>query len=258
MAECLALADIDASINLIPFSMWKRLSLSNLTPTCMTLELADRSISRLVGVAEDVYVKVGSFYIPADFVVVDFDADPRVPLILKRSFLKIRRALIDVFEGDLTLRVGKEAITFNLDQTSRYSAKYSDMTTKRIDVIDMACEEYSQEVLGFFDTIYSGNPTPYYDLIVSTTSLTLTLFGNSDFLLEEVDAFVAIKDEPTSSEFYQPYLNHEGDILLLEAFLNDDPPLPPSNQRNYLPKVRKELKICEAYSVNRKSKKIVR
>nr|GEZ06115.1 DNA-directed DNA polymerase [Tanacetum cinerariifolium] len=178
MAECLALADLDASINLMPFSVWKRLSLPDLTPTCMTLELADRSISRLVGVAEDVYVKVGSFHFSADFVVVDFDADPRVPLILGRSFLKTGRDLIDVFEGELTLRVGKEAIAFNLDQTSRYYANYSDMTAKRIDVIDMACEEYSQEVL--------------------------------------------------------------------EAFLNDDPSLPPPNQRNYLPEVRKELKICEA------------
>nr|GFA65407.1 reverse transcriptase domain-containing protein [Tanacetum cinerariifolium] len=133
MAECLALADLGASINLIPFSAWKRLSLPNLTPTCMTLELADRSISRSVGVAEDVYVKVGSFHFPADFVVVDFDDDPRVPLILGRSFLKTRRTLIDVFE--------------------------------------------------------------------------------------EVDAFLAIEDEPTSSEFHQSYLDPEGDILLLEASL---------------------------------------
>nr|GFA92456.1 reverse transcriptase domain-containing protein [Tanacetum cinerariifolium] len=102
-------------------------------------------------VVEDVYVKVGKFHFSADFIVLDFDADPRVPLILKRSFLKIERALIDVFEGELTLRVGKEAITFNLDQTSRYSANYNDMTANRIDVIDMACEEYSQEVLGFSD-----------------------------------------------------------------------------------------------------------
>nr|GFA00370.1 reverse transcriptase domain-containing protein [Tanacetum cinerariifolium] len=98
MAECLALADLDASINLMPFSMWKRLSLPDLTPTCMNLELADHSISHLVRVAEDVYVKLGSFHFPTDFVVVDFDADP--PLILRRSFLKTRRALIDVFEGD--------------------------------------------------------------------------------------------------------------------------------------------------------------
>nr|GEU36668.1 reverse transcriptase domain-containing protein [Tanacetum cinerariifolium] len=237
MAECLALADLGASINLMPFSVWKILSLLDLTPMCMTLELADRLISRPVGVTEDVYVKVGSFHFPADFVVVDFDDDPRVPLILGRSFLKTGRALIDVFEGVLTLRVGKEAITFNLDQTLRYSANYSDMTAKRIDVIDMACEEYSQEVLGFSDAISSGNPTPYYDLIVSTTSPTLTLFENSDFLLEEVDAFLAIEDDTTSPEFYQPYLNPKGDILLLEAFLNDDPSLPPLNQRNYLPEV---------------------
>nr|GEU47445.1 reverse transcriptase domain-containing protein [Tanacetum cinerariifolium] len=247
MAECLALADLGASINLMSFSMWKKPSLPDLTPTCMTLELADRLISYPVGVAEDVYVKAGSFHFPADFIVVDFDADPRVPLILGRSFLKTGRALVDVFEGELTLHVGKEAITLNLDQTSRYSTNYSHMTAKRIEVIDTACEEYSQEVLGFSDTISSGNPTSYYDPIVSATSPTLTPFGNIDFLLEEVDAFLAIEDEPTSSEFHQSYLDPEGDILLLEAFLNEDPSLPPPYQRNYLPEVRKELKICEAY-----------
>nr|GEZ95625.1 reverse transcriptase domain-containing protein [Tanacetum cinerariifolium] len=139
----LSLADLGASINLMPLFVWNKLSLPDLSPTCMTLELADRSISHPVGVAEDVFVKVGTFHFLADFVVVDFDADPRVPLILRRSFLKTKRALIDVFEGELTLRVGKEAITFNLDQTSRYSDNYNDMTANRIDVIDMACEEYS-------------------------------------------------------------------------------------------------------------------
>nr|GEY66421.1 DNA-directed DNA polymerase [Tanacetum cinerariifolium] len=246
MDECLALADLGARINLMPLYVWKILSLPELTPTCMTLELADRSISRPIGVAEDIYVKFGKFHFPTDFVVVDFDADPRVPLILVRSFPKTERALIDVFEGELTLRVGKEAIPFNLNQTSRYSANYNDMTTNRIDVIDMACEEYSQEVLGFSDVIESGNPTPYYDLIVSTTSPTLTPFGNSDFLLEEVEAFLALEDDPTSSEVDQSYLDSEGDILFLEAFLNDDPSLPPPNQGNYLPEVRKELKICAA------------
>nr|GEV61471.1 reverse transcriptase domain-containing protein [Tanacetum cinerariifolium] len=226
------LADLDASINIMPWSVWKRLSLPDLTPTCMTLELADRSISRPVRVAEDVYVKVGSFHFSADLVVVDFDTNPRVPLILRRSFIKTGRALIDVFEGELTLRVGKEVITFNLDQTSRYSANYSDMTAKQIDVIDMACEEYSQEVLGFSNVISSGNPTPYYDPIVSTTSPTLTPFGNSDFLLEEVDAFLAIDDDPTLPEVDQSYLDCEGDILLLEAFLNDDPSSPPPTQGN--------------------------
>nr|GEV04687.1 reverse transcriptase domain-containing protein [Tanacetum cinerariifolium] len=205
MAECLALADLGASINLMPLSVWNKLSLPELSPTCMTLELADRSISRLVGVAKDVFVKVGMFHFPVDFIVVDFDVVPRVPLILGRFFLKTGRALIDVFEGELTLRVGKEAITFNLDQTSRYAANYTDMTASQIDVIDMT-----------------------------------------------FDAFLALEDDPTSPKVDQSYFDHEGDILLLEAFLNNDPSLPPLNQRNYLPQVRKEHKICEA-KINKSS-----
>nr|GEW32651.1 hypothetical protein [Tanacetum cinerariifolium] len=205
MVECLALANLGASINFMPLSVWNKLSLLDLSPICMTLKLTDRSISHPVRVAEDVFVKVGTFHFPADFVVVDFDVDPRVPLILERSFRKTERALIDVFEGELTLRVVKEAITFNLDQTSRYLANYNDMTANHIDVIDMACEEYSQQVLGFSDVITSGNPTPYYDLIVSTNSPTLTLIENSDFLFKEVDAFLALEDDPTSPEVDQSY-----------------------------------------------------
>ncbi|GKE42943.1 reverse transcriptase domain-containing protein, partial [Tanacetum coccineum] len=245
MEECLALADLGAIINLMPLSVWKKLSLSELTPTCMTHERANRSITKPIGIAEDVYLKVGKFKFPADFVVVDFDADPRVPLILGRSFLKTGRALVDLYEGELTLRVGKEAVTFNLDQTSRYSSNYDDMTANRIDVIEMACEEYSQEVLGFSNVIASGNPTPYYDPIISNSSPTLTPFGDSDFLLEEVDGFLALEDDPTSPEVDDSYYDPEGDILLLETFLNDDP-LPPPNQGNYLPEIRKELKICKA------------
>nr|GEX80367.1 reverse transcriptase domain-containing protein [Tanacetum cinerariifolium] len=119
------------------------------------------------------------------------------------------------------------------------------MTAKRIDVIDMACEEYSQEVLGFSDTASSGNPTPLSDPIVSATSSTLTPFGESDFLLEEVNAFLAVEDESVSS-LPQSHLDPEGDILLLEALLNDDPSSPSQNQRNSLPEVSKQLKICKA------------
>ncbi|GJS33436.1 reverse transcriptase domain-containing protein [Tanacetum coccineum] len=182
MEECLALADLGASINLMPLSVWKKLSLPELTPTCMTLELAYRSITKPIGIAEDVYLKVGKFKFPADFVVVDFDADSRVPLILGRSFLRLPD---------------------------------DDMTANRIDVIEMACEEYSQEVLGFYDVISSGNPTLYYDPIVSTSSPTLTPFGDSDFLLEIVDAFLALEDDPTSPEVDDSYYDPEGDILLL-------------------------------------------
>ncbi|GJY00589.1 reverse transcriptase domain-containing protein [Tanacetum coccineum] len=158
---------------------------------------------------------------------------PRVPLILGRCFLKTSHALIDVYEGEITLRVGKEAITFNLDQTSRYTADYNHMTVNKIDVIDMACDEYSQEVLGFSNVIASGNPTPYFEPIVSTASPNLTPFGDSDFLLfEEADSFLALEDDPTSSEVDPTYQDPEGDILLLEAILNtktvessvDEPP----------------------------------
>ncbi|GKF14047.1 hypothetical protein Tco_0055509 [Tanacetum coccineum] len=123
------------------------------------------------------------------------------------------------------------------------------MTANRIDVIEMACEEYTQELLGFSDLIASGNPTHYYDPIVSTSSLTLTPFGDSDFLLlEEADAFLALEDDPTSPEVDDSYYDLEGDILLLEAILNSDPSPPPPNQGNYLLEIQKELKVCKAKS----------
>ncbi|GJZ26314.1 reverse transcriptase domain-containing protein [Tanacetum coccineum] len=118
---CYALADLGASINLMPLSIWKKLSLPELTPIRITLELADRSITYPKGLAENVFVKVGKFYFPTDFVVVDFEADPRVPLILGRFFLRTDRALIDVYGEEITLRVDNEAVIFNLDQTQRES-----------------------------------------------------------------------------------------------------------------------------------------
>nr|GEZ41330.1 reverse transcriptase domain-containing protein [Tanacetum cinerariifolium] len=160
----------------MPLSVWEGLSLPELTPTCMTLELMDHSVSKPISIAKDVSVKTG-------------------------------RALIDVHKGELTLRIRNEAITYNLDQTLRYSANYNQMTANKIDVIDMACEEYSQKVLNFSDVTASGSPTPYDDPIISTTSHTLTPFGDSDFLLfEEADAFLAktVKssvDEPPEGGF---------------------------------------------------------
>nr|GEZ49131.1 reverse transcriptase domain-containing protein [Tanacetum cinerariifolium] len=181
---------------------------------------ADRSVSKLIGIAKDVSVKVGVFHFPADFVVIDFESDPRVPLILERCFLKTSRALIDVHKGELTLRIRNEAITYNLDQTSRYSANYDQMTANKIDVTDITCEEYSQEVLGFSDVIASGSPTPSDDLIVSTTSPTLTPFGDSGFLLfEKADAFLAI----LNSEPSPPLPNHEQSAKMIKSFV-DEPP----------------------------------
>ncbi|GKF92041.1 reverse transcriptase domain-containing protein [Tanacetum coccineum] len=113
----------------------------------MILELADRSITHPKGVAEDVFIKVGKFHFLAEFVVVDFDADLRVPLILCRPFLRTSRALIDVFGEEITLRFNDEAITFNLEQTSKHSSDHYAELVNHIDMIDVACNEYSQEVL---------------------------------------------------------------------------------------------------------------
>ncbi|GJZ95685.1 reverse transcriptase domain-containing protein [Tanacetum coccineum] len=187
--ECLALADLGASINLMPLSVWKKLSLPELTPTRMTLELANRLVAYSEGVAEDVFVKVGKFYFPADFVVVDYDVDPRVPLILGRPFLRTARALIDVHGEELTLRVNDEAITFKVGHTSRYSRNYYDEMVHQVNVIDVACEEYAQEVLGFSDSLTSGNPTPL-DPIIASSSPSFTPFEGGDFILEEIETFL--------------------------------------------------------------------
>nr|GFD33708.1 reverse transcriptase domain-containing protein [Tanacetum cinerariifolium] len=108
---------------------------------------------------------------------------------------------------------------------------------KKVDLIDATCEEYSQEVIGFSNVVASGNPTPYYDPIVSNSSPTLTPFNESDFLLfEEAGAFIAIDDEPISPEIDATYYDPEGDILILEALLNSDPLPPLPNQKDYFPR----------------------
>nr|GEY53829.1 reverse transcriptase domain-containing protein [Tanacetum cinerariifolium] len=279
--ECLALADLGASINLMPLSIWRKIFMPELTPMRMILELADRSTTRPAGIAKDVFVKVGKFHFLTNFVVVDYVVDPREllkndpsssPLHLKElnmEEIKIVKSSIDeppelelkelplwvspahcvpkkggmivvenedneliptrhvpnVHDGHFPRydRGNNKAITFNLDQTSRYSANYDVELINRIDVIDIACEEYSQEVLGFS---VSGNPTPFMEPIVSISSLTLTPFRDSDFLLEETDAFLAIEDEPISWEIDDSYYDSKGDILLLGEFLNDDPSSP--------------------------------
>nr|GEY57415.1 reverse transcriptase domain-containing protein [Tanacetum cinerariifolium] len=215
MDECLALADLGASINLMPLSVWKEFLLPELTPTCMTLDLADHSVSKPIGIAKDVKVKVGMFHFSADFVVVDFEPDPRVPLIL-----------------------------------GRYSANYDQTTANKIDVTDEAYEEYSQEVLGFFDVTASSSPTPSDDPIISTTSPTLTPFEDSDFLLfEEAEAFLGLEDDPDSPKFDPSYYDPEGDILMLEAILNSDPSPSLPNHELSVPSFKNELKACEAKTI---------
>nr|GEV86484.1 reverse transcriptase domain-containing protein [Tanacetum cinerariifolium] len=238
-----SLADLRASINLMPLSIWKKLRHPTLNDTKMVLELADRTISKPTGVAENVFVKVGKFYFPADFVVLDFIADPRVPLILGRPFLSTAHALIDVYKGKIILRHDKQSLTLKYGDTP--SISYNNFKSlNKVDLIDATCEEYSQEVLGFFDVVASGNPTPYYDPIVSNSSLTLTPFDESNFLiLKKADAFIAIDDEPISPEIDANYYDMEGDILILEALLNSDPLPPLLNQKDYFPGITKILRV---------------
>ncbi|GKC83530.1 reverse transcriptase domain-containing protein, partial [Tanacetum coccineum] len=131
----------------------------------MTLELANRSVAYPAGIAEDVFMQVDKFTFPADFVVVDYDVDPYVPLILGRPFLRTARALVDH---------GKESINM-------------------IDIFDSACEDHFHEVLKVQKLIHplSVNPTPSFDLVVASLSPSLTPFGDSDFLLEETDTLLS-------------------------------------------------------------------
>ncbi|GJW87145.1 reverse transcriptase domain-containing protein [Tanacetum coccineum] len=171
-----------------------------------------RSITYPKGLIEDVFVKVWKFHFPTDFVIVNFEADPRVPLILGRSFLRTDRALIDVYEEEITLRVDNEAVTFNLNQTTRYSSSYDDVSINRIDIIDEDCEEYAPELLGFSNNNSSGgNPTP--------TSEPFT----SEFILEEIEAY--LKDDSISPEIDYAECDPEEDIFEepLELELKDLP-----------------------------------
>ncbi|GJY64709.1 reverse transcriptase domain-containing protein, partial [Tanacetum coccineum] len=210
IVECLALADLGASNNLMPLSIWKNLSLPELTPTQMILKLADRSTTSPSGIAEDVFVKVGKFHFPADFVVVDYVVDPRVPLILGRPFLRMACALIDVY-------------------------------VNQIDVIDVSCEEYAQEVLGFSDSSTSCNPTSSLDPILSTFSPSLTPFEGGDFILEEIEACLTNDSIPPRIDDVD--FDPKGDLLLLEKLLNDDPSSPlPSKELHF-----EEIKMIQSF-----------
>ncbi|GJU00618.1 reverse transcriptase domain-containing protein [Tanacetum coccineum] len=172
----------------LPF--FEKLNLQGLTKTKMILELADRSTSTPTGIAENVFVKVGTFYFPADFV--------------------------------MTLRHDDKSVTFKVGDTKNFSYNAMESINK-VDFIDIACEEYSQEILGFSEVSANGNSTPYFEPIVDTRS-------------------------PTSlhSRIDDAECDPEKDILLLEAILNSEPSSPLPNHANYFPEVRKELKNCEA------------
>nr|GEX40200.1 reverse transcriptase domain-containing protein [Tanacetum cinerariifolium] len=211
-----ALVDLGASINLMPLSIWKKLSLPELTPTRMTLEFAD----------------IDPLLILKEF--------PKTFLSKwgRRSFLRTSRALIDVYGEEKTLWVNDEAVTFNLNQTMRYSSTYDDLLVNQIDIIDVAREEYAQEILGFSSNSLGGNPTLTFEPILSDSSLSLTSFEGSDFILEEIYAY--LKDDPWVSPIY--CVPKKGGITVVE---NENNELIPTRKRPLSPVPMEHLFITE-------------
>nr|GFB12048.1 hypothetical protein [Tanacetum cinerariifolium] len=194
------LADLGASINLMPLSIRKKPRLPTLNDTKMVLELVDRTISKPTG----------------------------------RPFLSTAHTLIDVYKGKITLRHDDQSLTLKCGDTP--SISYNNLESlNKVDLIDVTYEEYSQEVLGITDDVSNEVSSPYYEPIVSNSLQDLTPFNESNFLLlEEADAFIAIDDEPISSNIDATYYDPEGDILILEALLNNDPE-PLSDQKDFFP-----------------------
>ncbi|GJU18055.1 reverse transcriptase domain-containing protein [Tanacetum coccineum] len=213
--SCNALADLGASINLMPYSLYAKLSLETLKPTKMSVRLAE-DIQYPVGIAENKLVEV------------EFDIE-----------IKDRKGTINVAVEHLS--------QIENDETSDDIEVDDNFTRETLMEINTKDEPWFADFANYLvDVIASSNPTPGYDPIVSNSSPTLTPFRDSDFLLlEEADAFLALADDPTSSEVNESYYDLEGDILILETLLNSDPS-PPPNQGNYLPKIRKELNTVEA------------
>nr|GEV14541.1 reverse transcriptase domain-containing protein [Tanacetum cinerariifolium] len=226
-------------------SSWKFSAIFILSLVLQTLSFICPSLQQVV--LKNLLEKLGDpgrFLIPCDFSKFD-NCLALADLGASINLMPTAHALIDVYEGEITLRHDEQSLTLKCGDTP--SISYNNFESlKKVDHIDATCEEYSQEVLGFADVVASGNPSPYYEPIVSNSSPTLTPFDECDFLLlEEADAFIAIDDEPISSEINAMYYDPEGDILILEELLNSDPLPPLSNQKDYFPKAHKDLKVIE-------------
>nr|GEZ18163.1 reverse transcriptase domain-containing protein [Tanacetum cinerariifolium] len=186
LESCMALSDIGASIKLIPLSVWKKLSLPDLTSTRMTLELATRTFAHPARIAEDVFVQVGKFTFSADFVVVDYNVDPRVPLILGRPFLRMACALVNI---------------------------------NMINFIEITCEDHFPKVLKFKK---SNHPSSGSTTLFSDSSPSLTPFETSDSLLEEfTDELDFLDPIPLGKE--DNNFDFEADLREAKFLLHQDP-----------------------------------
>ncbi|GKB17518.1 reverse transcriptase domain-containing protein, partial [Tanacetum coccineum] len=225
-----ALADSGASINLLPHSIYKQLGLGALKPTRMTLELANRSVTHPMGIAEDVVVRVDGFTFLADFVVVNFEPDPRVPIILGRPFLRTAKALIDLYEEKLTLRVGSDELVFYAEKSEKSKNK---QFAHAISVIDFSKDEpFSGSTTNHSDALPPSSSPVKTSEILEEFADELTLLKKGvprrnfqvesfapDDEIDEIDAFLAME---VSSNFEEGYFDSEGDVIFLENLLSDD------------------------------------
>nr|GEZ93442.1 reverse transcriptase domain-containing protein [Tanacetum cinerariifolium] len=155
--KCKALANLGASINLMPLSVSKKLGLPELIFIGMTFELANRAICTPVGIVRNVFVPVGKFTFPANFVIVDYESDHRVPLILGKPFLRTARALIDVHGEEMILHDGDERLTLNMrHDTSSYSNQHQKESINMINICDNSSEDFLKKL--FTTNHQSGNP----------------------------------------------------------------------------------------------------
>ncbi|GJV83536.1 reverse transcriptase domain-containing protein [Tanacetum coccineum] len=250
--KCKALADLGASINLIPLSVWKKLGLPELISTRMTLELANQAICTQAGIARDVFVPVRKFTFPVDFVIVDYESDHRVSFILGRPFLRIARALIDVHGEEMILHDGDERLILNMrHDTSSYSNKPKKESINMIDIYNVSHKDYLEDLfanekitnhqsgnptfsshtdLTSPEVInpLSGNPTPISEPMTKySSSPTITSFEESELIWEEFEAYLASDSFPPGNDDHVDLLIEEfADELALITFPpgNDDLP----------------------------------
>nr|GEW97054.1 hypothetical protein [Tanacetum cinerariifolium] len=238
--KCKALADLGASINLIPLSIWKKLGLPELIPTRMTLELANRAICTPAGIARDVFILVGKFTFPADFVIVDYESDPRVPLILGRPFLRTARALIDVHGEEMILCDGDEILTLNMrHDTSSYSNQPHKEAINLINVFNNSSKEFLEDLFPYQP---SGNPT--FSLHPELTSPEV----NNDIFDSEGCNVLSKKllDLDSTKDLHPPLhdnpLSGSATYPLLEEFADE---LPPEYDDNLQFDIESDLKEIE-------------
>nr|GEU70775.1 reverse transcriptase domain-containing protein [Tanacetum cinerariifolium] len=223
--KCKALADLGAIINLMPLSVWKKLGLPKLISTRMTLELANRAICTPARIARGVFIPVGKFTFPADFVIVDYESDPRVPLILGKTFLQTARALIDVHREEMILRDGDERVTLNMiHDTSSYSKQPQKESINMINIyddskggnvlieklIDLDSTKDPHEKLLNINLLIAkikslnDNPTP--DHVLKPPSPSPIPVEDSDFFLEKFDTSLSYSDN--SFPEHETFSNH--------------------------------------------------